>query len=109
MGPAMADIIDSIVVSEKRRDDASTWVSGLSSCDSRMPARQSLFWLVHETTPISMPTPPPPRRNSGQLAHGRDSRLFFLLGALVFYKLNTLDVKQIAKNKAELPKWMYSI
>jgi hypothetical protein len=28
--------------------------------------------------------------------------LFFLAGALVFYKLNTLDIKQIAINKKEL-------
>ena len=102
MGPAMADIIDSIVVSEKRRDDGI--YMGIRAFFMRFSyASQAIvFWLVHKLTNFNADPTSTAAKFGVSLHMAAIPALFFLLGALVFYKLNTLDVKQIAKNKAEL-------
>ena len=102
MGPAMADIIDSIVVEEKRRDDGI--YMGIRAFFMRFSyaSQAVVFWLTHKLTNFNADPYSESAKFGISLHMAAIPALFFLAGALVFYKLNTLDIKQIAINKKEL-------
>ena len=102
MGPAMADIVDAIVVADKRRDDGV--LMGIRAFFMRFSyASQAIvFWLVHTLTKFdSDPTSPAAKLGISRHMAAIPS-LFFLLGAIVFFRMNTLDPQKIAENKRQL-------
>jgi len=102
MGPAMADIVDEIVVLEGRRDDGV--LMGIRAFFMRFSyATQALvFYLVHEATSFD-PSKVTSLAKMGISLHMAAIPAFFLLlGALIFSHMNTLDEKRIAANKEKL-------
>ena len=99
MGPAMADIVDAIVVSDKRRDDGV--LMGIRAFFMRFSyASQAIvFWLVHRLTGFGVDPTSPAARFGISLHMAAIPSLFFLLGALVFFRMNTLTPQRIAENK----------
>jgi GPH family glycoside/pentoside/hexuronide:cation symporter len=102
MGPAMADIVDSIVVSDKRRDDGV--LMGIRAFFMRFSyASQAIvFWLIHTITDFNADPTSPAAKMGISLHMAAIPSLFFLAGAIVFLKMNTLDPKKIAENKRQL-------
>jgi len=99
MGPAMADIIDSFVVTEKRRDDGI--ILGIRAFFMRFSyASQAIvFWLVHKLTRFDVDPTTPSAQFGVSLHMAAIPAFFFLAGALVFYKMNRLDPQRIEMNK----------
>jgi GPH family glycoside/pentoside/hexuronide:cation symporter len=99
MGPAMADIVDEIVVRDKRRDDGI--LMGIRAFFMRFSyASQAIvFWAIHKITKFGID----PRSSSAKLGiklhMATVPALFFLSGAIVFYKINTLTPDKVEKNK----------
>jgi len=102
MGPAMADIVDSIVVSDKRRDDGV--LMGIRAFFMRFSyASQAIvFWLIHTITDFNADPTSPAAKMGISLHMAAIPSLFFLAGAIVFLKMNTLDPEKIAENKRQL-------
>ncbi len=99
MGPAMADIVDAIVVSDKRRDDGI--LMGIRAFFMRFSyASQAIvFWLVHRLTGFGTDPTSPTAQFGISLHMAAIPSLFFLLGAIVFYRMNTLTLQGIEENK----------
>ena len=99
MGPAMADIVDSIVVADRRRDDGV--LMGIRAFFMRFSyASQAVtFWLIHRLTDFNADPTSAAAKTGISLHMAAVPALFFLAGALVFHKLNTLDPKRIEENK----------
>ncbi len=99
MGPAMADIVDEIVVMERRRDDGV--LMGVRAFFMRFSyASQALvFYIVHELTGFDPEAVTPLAKTGIALHMAAVPALFLLLGALIFIRMNTLDEKRIAENK----------
>ncbi|PKL27851.1 MAG: MFS transporter [Spirochaetae bacterium HGW-Spirochaetae-2] len=102
MGPAMADIVDSIVVTDKRRDDGV--LMGIRAFFMRFSyASQAIvFWLIHRLTNFNADPTSTAAKMGISLHMAAVPAVFFLAGALVFYKMNTLDPEKIAQNKRKL-------
>ncbi|MFA7370309.1 MAG: MFS transporter [Sphaerochaetaceae bacterium] len=102
MTPAMADIVDSIVVKDKRRDDGV--LMGIRAFFMRFSyASQAIvFWIIHRLTHFA----DNPSSQSAQMGIGLHMAaipaLFFVAGAVVFYYMNTLTPQKVAENKKEL-------
>jgi GPH family glycoside/pentoside/hexuronide:cation symporter len=102
MTPAMADVIDEIVVKTGRRDDGV--FLGFRAFFGRLAyAVQALaFWAVHAATGFGAD----PRSASAQLGirihTAAIPALFLVLGGLVFLRLNTLDKASVAENRRTL-------
>ncbi len=102
MSPAMADVIDSLVVQQKRRDDGV--VLGIRAFFMRFSyASQALvFFIVHEATGFD------PLAISSQaiwgirLHMGLIPSLFFLSGGLLFLRMNRLSPHIVEKNHLAL-------
>lgn len=99
MGPAMADIVDSIVVKDKRRDDGV--LMGIRAFFMRFSyaSQAVVFWLVHTLTNFNSDPTSPAAKLGISLHMAAIPSLFFLLGAIVFYRMNTLDPQKIEENK----------
>ncbi len=102
MGPAMADIVDEIVVMEGRRDDGV--LMGIRAFFMRFSyASQALvFYVVHEVTRFDPQAVTSQAKMGISLHMAAIPALFLLLGALIFSRMNTLDEKRIAENKEKL-------
>lgn len=102
MGPAMADVVDAIVVKDKRRDDGI--LMGIRAFFMRFSyASQAIvFWLIHRLTNFAADPTSAQAKMGISLHMATIPALFFLVGALVFYKLNTLNPEKIEQNKREL-------
>ena len=87
----MADIVDSIVVSDKRRDDGV--LMGIRAFFMRFSyASQAIvFWLIHTITDFNADPTSPAAKMGISLHMAAIPSLFFLAGAIVFLKMNTLD------------------
>lgn len=105
MNPAMADVVDSVVVKENRRDDGI--LLGIKAFFSRLSyaSQAVVFWLCHKLTNYN------PSINGKQEALARLGiklhislvpALFFLVGGLVFAAVNTLTPKSVEDNKKRL-------
>lgn len=102
MTPAMADIVDEIVVQEKRRDDGV--LMGLRAFFMRFSyASQAIvFYIVHTATRFDADPTSGAAKLGISLHMAAIPSLFFLTGAILFIKMNTLDSSRIAKNKEAL-------
>ncbi|NCB01132.1 MAG: MFS transporter [Spirochaetia bacterium] len=102
MGPAMADIVDEIVIKENRRDDGV--LMGIRAFFMRFSyASQAIvFYLVHTITKFDVDPTSPSALTGISLHMAAIPALFFLIGAIVFTKMNTLTSERIAKNKSIL-------
>ncbi len=104
MPPAMADVIDEVVVNEKQRDDGI--YMGFRAFFGRLSyASQAItFWLVHELTNFSA-DPRSPEAIFGIHVHmALVPMVFLLIGVLVFVKTNTLTPDKIRKYRVQLKK-----
>lgn len=102
MSPAMADVIDSLVVDQKRRDDGV--VLGIRAFFMRFSyASQAIvFFVVHQATGFDDQNITEAARWGIRLHMGLIPALFFLIGGLLFLKMNRLDANQIQKNRKAL-------
>lgn len=99
MSPAMADIVDEIVVRDKRRDDGI--LMGIRAFFMRFSyASQAIsFWLIHTITKFDQDPHSVSAKIGIKIHMATLPALFFLAGAIVFYKMNTLTKESIKKNK----------
>ena len=98
MSPAMADVIDSLIVVQKRRDDGV--VLGIRAFFMRFSyASQALvFFIVHKATAFD-PLAITEQAIWGIRLHmGVIPALFFLAGGLLFLRMNTLGPTEVARN-----------
>jgi GPH family glycoside/pentoside/hexuronide:cation symporter len=104
MSPAMADVIDSIVVRQKRRDDGI--IMGIRAFFMRFSyaSQAVVFWLTHKLTGFNPDQVTPLAKKGISLHMGAIPAIFFLLGVLVFVSLNKLNPQTIASNKELLKK-----
>ena len=102
MTPAMADIVDAIVIKDKRRDDGI--LMGIRAFFMRFSyASQAIvFWVIHRLTNFSSDPTSKSSQMGISLHMATIPALFFLAGAIVFYFMNTLTPEKVAKNKEEL-------
>ncbi|MGH0054122.1 MAG: MFS transporter, partial [Sphaerochaetaceae bacterium] len=102
MSPAMADVIDSLIVAQKRRDDGV--VLGIRAFFMRFSyASQALvFFVVHELTAFDPLAVTEQARWGIRLHMGLIPSLFFLAGGLLFLRMNTLHPAEVAKNHQRL-------
>ena len=104
MGPAMADVVDMIVVTEKRRQEGI--YMGIRAFFMRFSiASQALvFFIVHEATGFDPGNITPLAKFGVKLHMATIPAVFFLIGALYFWKTNTLTPQRIAEHRAELAR-----
>jgi GPH family glycoside/pentoside/hexuronide:cation symporter len=104
MSPAMADVIDSIVVRQKRRDDGI--IMGIRAFFMRFSyaSQAVVFWLTHKLTGFNPEQVTPLAKKGISLHMGAIPAIFFLLGVVVFVSLNKLNPQTIASNKELLKK-----
>jgi GPH family glycoside/pentoside/hexuronide:cation symporter len=105
MTPALADVIDNIVVKTKRRNDGI--YMGFRAFFGRFAfAVQAIsFWIVHEITGF-IATPGAEQTDLGRFGINIHTALIpailLILGVLVFWKLNTLTLTKVEENKRKL-------
>ena len=99
MSPAMADVIDSLVVAQKRRDDGV--VLGIRAFFMRLCyASQALvFFVVHELTHFDPEHITETAKFGIRLHMGLIPALFFLAGGLLFWRMNDLTIEKIKENR----------
>ena len=99
MGPAMADIVDEIVIKDKRRDDGV--LMGIRAFFMRFSyASQAIvFYLVHTFTKFEVNPTSDSALFGISLHMAAIPALFFLAGAFLFIKMNSLTSERVAKNK----------
>jgi GPH family glycoside/pentoside/hexuronide:cation symporter len=104
MSPAMADVIDSIVVRQKRRDDGI--IMGIRAFFMRFSyaSQAVVFWLTHKLTGFNPDQVTPLAKKGISLHMGAIPAIFFLLGVVVFVSLNKLNPQTIASNRELLKK-----
>jgi GPH family glycoside/pentoside/hexuronide:cation symporter len=102
MTPAMADVIDEIVVKEKKRNDGV--YLGFRAFFGRLSyASQAVtFWLVHSLTQFGSDPYSPQAQLGIHLHLALIPALFLLAGIIVFAKLNTLNREEVALHKQQL-------
>jgi Na+/melibiose symporter and related transporters len=107
MTPAMADVVDSVVVSEKRREDGV--LMGIRAFFMRLSytSQAIVFWLCHkmtgydsEITGIQTPL----ARIGIKLHISLIPAVFFAVAAMCMLLINTLTPEIVEKNKEELKK-----
>jgi GPH family glycoside/pentoside/hexuronide:cation symporter len=98
MSPAMADVIDSLVVAQKRRDDGV--VMGIRAFFMRFSyaSQAMVFFIVHKVTAFDPLAVTDQARWGIRLHMGVIPSLFFLAGGLLFLRMNTLGPAEVAKN-----------
>jgi len=104
MTPAMADVIDEIVVKTGRRDDGA--YIGFRSFAGRLAyAIQALsFWIVHSLSDFAQ-SPRAPKAQFGIRLHtALIPAVLLVIGVAIFLKLNTLDAKKASTNQAAMKK-----
>lgn len=102
MSPAMADVIDNLVVQQHRRDDGV--VFGMRAFFMRFSyaSQAVVFFLVHELTAFNPDAVTERARIGIRLHMGVIPALFFLGGGLLFLKMNHLGPAQVEENRALL-------
>ncbi|WP_321300681.1 MFS transporter [uncultured Sphaerochaeta sp.] len=102
MSPAMADVIDSLVVAQKRRDDGV--VLGIRAFFMRFSyaSQAMVFFVVHKATAFDPLTITEQARWGIRLHMGVIPALFFLVGGLLFLRMNSLGPAEVAKNRQML-------
>ncbi|MCF7953300.1 MAG: MFS transporter [Spirochaetales bacterium] len=102
MTPALADVIDEIVVQDKKRDDGV--YLGFRAFFGRLSyASQAVtFWLIHSLTNFQQ-DPQSPQALLGIHIHmALMPTIFVSAGVLIFIKLNTLTPEKVSLHKQQL-------
>ncbi|HKL58466.1 MAG TPA: MFS transporter, partial [Sphaerochaeta sp.] len=104
MSPAMADVVDNLVVKQQRRDDGV--ILGIRAFFMRFSyASQAIvFFTVHTLTKFDPDAMTPLAKLGIQLHMGVIPAAFFLTGAILFAKMNRLTPEKVAKNHVALAK-----
>lgn len=102
MSPAMADVVDNLVVRQQRRDDGV--ILGIRAFFMRFSyaSQAVVFFLVHTLTKFDPDAITPLAKLGIKLHMGVIPAAFFLTGALVFAKMNRLTPEMVAKNHTAL-------
>ncbi len=102
MPPAMADVIDELVVVENRRNDGI--YMGFRAFFGRLSyASQAItFWLVHELTNFSVDPRSPEAIFGIHLHMGLIPAVFLVIGVIIFLKLNTLTPHRVDHYREQL-------
>ncbi len=104
MTPAMADVIDEVVLSKKRRDDGV--LLGFRAFFGRLSwiVQASSFWVIHSLTGFAKD----PHSTSAVLGihihMGLLPSILILIGVLIFWKMNTLNADKMEVIRKELEK-----
>ncbi len=102
MPGAMADVIDEIVVKERKREDGI--FLGFRAFFGRLSyaSQAIIFWTIHSMTHFAED----PRSHSAlfgiHLHMGLIPALFIICGVLVFIRLNTLTADSVSRHKEQL-------
>ena len=107
MTPAMADVVDSVVVSEKRREDGV--LMGIRAFFMRLSytSQAVVFWLCHKATGYDSGISgiqAPLARIGIKLHISLIPAAFFAVAAMCMLLINTLNPETVEKNKEELAK-----
>jgi|GEM_PF-265058 GPH family glycoside/pentoside/hexuronide:cation symporter len=102
MSPAMADVMDAIVVEDGRRDDGV--VMGVRAFFMRLcyASQAIVFWATHRFTGFAEDPGSPLAQVGISLHMATIPALFFLFGVLVFAKMNTLTPEKTSQNRERL-------
>ncbi len=104
MTPAMADVIDEVVLSKKRRDDGV--LLGFRAFFGRLSwaVQASAFWIIHSMTGFAQD----PRSSSAILGihihMGLLPSILLLIGVIIFWKMNNLNADKMETIHRELEK-----
>ena len=107
MTPAMADVVDSVVVSEKRREDGV--LMGIRAFFMRLSytSQAVVFWLCHKATgydPALSGIQAPLARMGIKLHISLVPAVFFVAAAMCMLFINTLTPEKVEQNKEDLRK-----
>ena len=107
MTPAMADVVDSVVVSEKRREDGV--LMGVRAFFMRLSytSQAIVFWLCHKATGYdsSVSGMQEPLARVGIKLHiSLVPAAFFVIAALCMLFINPLTPEKVERNKEELKR-----
>ena len=107
MTPAMADIVDSVVVSEKRREDGV--LMGIRAFFMRLSytSQAVVFWLCHKATGYDSGISgiqAPLARIGIKLHISLIPAFFFVVAAMCMLLINTLTPEKVKQNKEELKR-----
>lgn len=104
MTPALADVIDEIVVKTGRRDDG-VYIGFRSFAGRLAYAIQALsFWIVHSLTDFAL-NPRAAKAQFGIRLHtALIPAILLAVGVVIFLKVNTLDAKKAAANREAMKK-----
>lgn len=109
IGPALADVIDEVVVKHKKRDDG--LFMGFRAFFGRLSyAVQAIsFWIIHELTDFQSPdyfgqevTQPDSAKFGIHLHMATLPTIFIIIGIFIFWKMNTLNKQKVLANKEKL-------
>lgn len=104
MTPAMADVIDEIVVETGRRDDG-VYIGFRAFAGRLAYAIQALsFWIVHSLTDFAM-SPRAPKAQFGIRLHtALIPAALLIIGVAIFLNVNTLNAEKASHNREALKK-----
>lgn len=102
MGPAMADVVDHIVVHEKRREEGVHMGIRAFFMRFSIASQAIVFYVVHTLTGFDEQNVTSLAKFGIKLHMAAVPALFFLVGALLFWKSNPLTSEKIANNRKEL-------
>ncbi|HWR12021.1 MAG TPA: MFS transporter [Rectinemataceae bacterium] len=104
MTPAMADVIDEIVVTTKKRDDG-VYIGFRAFAGRLAYAVQAVsFWIVHSLTDFAQ-SPRAPKAQFGIRLHtALIPALLLLVGVAIFLKMNTLNAEKAEDNRKAMKK-----
>jgi len=102
--PAMADVIDEIVVTTGKRDDG-VYIGFRAFAGRLAYAVQAVsFWIVHSLTGFASDPRSAQARFGIRLHTALIPAVLLVVGVIVFLKLNTLDDKKAAANQKALKR-----
>jgi glycoside/pentoside/hexuronide:cation symporter, GPH family len=102
MTPAMADVIDEVVLSKRKRDDGV--LLGFRAFFGRLSwaVQASSFWLIHSLTGFAEDPHSPSAIFGIHLHMGLVPSLLILTGVIIFWKMNTLNAGKMELIRKEL-------
>ncbi|MCK5153617.1 MAG: MFS transporter, partial [Spirochaetales bacterium] len=104
MTPAMADVIDEVVLSKKRRDDGV--LLGFRAFFGRLSwaVQASAFWIIHSLTGFAEDPYSPSAIFGIHIHMGLLPSILILIGVLIFWKMNTLNAEKMEIIRGKLEK-----
>ena len=102
MTPALADVIDEIVVTTRRRDDG-VYIGFRAFAGRLAYAVQAVsFWLVHSLTGFAASPRSPEAQFGIRLHTALIPAILLIVGVALFLAINTLNADSVEKNREEL-------